>query len=194
MQSFSLEEEFSVYDSETLEPLLIMAQQLQEAGLHREVIESFDKAGQVSRVNPALYDEPQIGIIEAMISSDNELENWESVNQHYGYLEHLYGRIFDFDDPKLEDGLRKISAWHVNALNINLDGKRVQHLRKAHKIFKMRLAIAEVTLEENHPKFDFLKESIAISEQQLYLASDLYKEILRTRAVVSRDRLLAGLD
>lgn len=193
-QSDTGNEEFSIYDGSILEPLIIMARQLQEAEQHAEALEVFEKAWQVSRVANGLYDESQIDIVQSMIFSDVELENWEAVDQHYDYLTHLYNRVYTIDDPKLEQGLQAIALYHVNALNNNLDGKRIQHLRAARTVLKMRLEIAEVTLEEKDPKFDFLQESIALSERQLYLESGLSNKIIQANSRSERDRWFAGLD
>ena len=82
------------------------------------------------------------------------------------------------DDPRLESGLRKVSAWHVNALNVNLDGRRIEHLRKANKLFKLRMQIAENTLSLDDPKFAVLAQNIEICERELFLASDLNREMM----------------
>lgn len=191
-QASSPDIEYSPFDESVFEPLMLMALQLQEHNQHVEAIDVMEKAWQVNRVSSGLYNESQVDLIEHMIESEIELENWDAVSSHYDYLEHLYHRIYDIDDPELESGLQKLSSWYVNAFTSNLNGKGLEHLRKAHKIFKLRLEIAELTLKENHPKFDFLQESLAISEHQLYLASDIHKaHFYRSRV---RDQYIAGIN
>ncbi len=191
-QASSLEIEYSQFDESAFEPLVLMALQLQENDQHVEAVDVMEKAWQVNRVSSGLYNESQIGLIEHMIESEIELENWDDVSRHYDYLEHLYYRIYDVDDPKLESGLQKLSSWYVHAFISNLNVKRLEHLRKAHKILKRRLEIAELTLDEDHPKFDFLQESITISEYQLYLASDIHKAHVHQSRV--RDQYIAGIN
>ena len=115
---------------------------LREAGQHDMSLVAFQKAWEIDRIQNGLYSESQVSIIDNIISSYVELEKWDSVNEQFEYLEHLYGRIYEIDNPKFELGLKKISSWHVNALNENLAGRRVMHLRKVHHIFKARLNIA----------------------------------------------------
>lgn len=191
-QADSLDIEYSPFDESIYEPLVLMASQLQENDQHFEAIEAMEKAWQVNRVSRGLYNESQIELIESMVVSEVELENWDAVSRHYNYLEHLYNRIYDIDDPKLEIGLQKLSSWYVNAFSSNLNGKRLEHLRKARRILKKRLEIAEHTLNEDHPKYGFLQESIAISEQHLYLASDIHKGAIHQSKV--RDRFLSGIN
>ncbi|HJN97151.1 MAG TPA: hypothetical protein QGF41_15785 [Gammaproteobacteria bacterium] len=188
-----LQLEFSPYDYRLEEPLNDMALRMQEANDHEAALKVFKKVWQVNRVNNGLLHKSQLALLENMISSERELGDWEAVSKHYAHLELLYRRLYDMDDPQLESGLQKISAWYVSAINMNRDGKRMEHLRKAHQIFKLRLQIAELTLAADDPKFAFLHESIAVSEHQLYMAN-IPKEVKRTRRRTQRDRLLAGLD
>ncbi len=185
---------YNPFDAKQIESLLDHGRHLQEEGKHTEALAILDKAWQVNRINYGLYHESQLSILESIIDSQIELADWQGANDRYDYLEQLYRRLYDKNDSRLEQGLRLISLWHVNAANIDLEGKRINHLRKARQVFKLRLEVAELTLAADHPKIDFLRESIAISEQQLYLASSLNQEISRSHSRARRDRLLAGID
>ncbi len=185
---------FDPYDRSQFDVLTIAGIQRQEAGDHAAALEAFEQAWQITRVANGLLHDSQIPIVESIIVSEIELEDWESVDNHFGYLEHLYQRLYNNDDPRLERGLQKVSSWHVNAFNANVDGKRRLHLEKARKIFKTRLAVAEQTLPAEDPKFAFLRQSITLTEQYLFLMSNRYREQLRQSERASRDRLLATLD
>ena len=99
----------------------------------------------------------------------------------YDYQEHLYRRLYDTDDSRLDAGLRKVSAWHITALNVSLAGNRIEHLRKVNKLLKLRMRIAEKTLSLNDPKFAMLARNIEIFERELFLSSDLHREMLIRR-------------
>jgi hypothetical protein len=185
---------YNPYDHGQLETLVQEAIQIQEAGDHQRAVFAFEQAWQTSRVAYGLYHQAQIPLLESMIASQIELEEWQSIDNHYAYLELLYTRLYDTEDVMLEAGLQKISSWHINAFNLNLDGKREQHLRKARSLLKLRLEVAANTLPAGHPKFEFLNESIRLSEQHLYLMSARHKQQLRQQERVERDRLLATLD
>lgn len=185
---------YNPYDHSQLESLVQEAIRIQEAGNHERAVAIFEKAWQTSRVAYGLYHQAQIPLLESMIASQIELEQWQSIDNHYAYLELLYLRLYDTKDLMLEAGLQKISSWHINAFNINLDGRREQHLRKARSLLKLRLEVAANTLPEGHPKFEFLNDSIRLSEQYLYLMSERHKQQLRQHERVERDRLLATLD
>ncbi|MEQ8312489.1 MAG: hypothetical protein RL839_12765 [Gammaproteobacteria bacterium] len=185
---------YNPYDHSQLESLVQEAIRIQEAGNHEHAVLVFEKAWQTSRVAYGLYHQAQIPLLESMIASQIELEQWQSIDNHYAYLELLYSRLYDTEDVMLEAGLQKISSWHINAFNLNLDGKREQHLRKARSLLKLRLEVAANTLPAGDPKFEFLTESIRLSEQYLYLMSARHKQQLRQQERVERDRLLATLD
>lgn len=185
---------FDPYDRTQFGELTTQALQRQEAGDHAAALTAFEQAWQITRVANGLLHDSQIPVVESMIVSEIELEDWKAVDNHFGYLEHLYRKLYDNDDPRLELGLQKVSSWHVNAFNANVDGKRRLHLEQARKLFKIRLAVAEQTLPAEDPKFEFLHQSIGLTEQYLYLMSNRYREQLRQGEQSARDRLLATLD
>ena len=189
-----LEYQFGPYDIRLKEALKGLGFQLKRAGDFMAASEAYKRALHISRVNDGLFNESQLAIVERLIDVDQKMARWDQVNNHYGYLEHLYKKLYQKDDPRLEEGLRKVVAWHFDASNFNLNGRRVEHLRKAHGLLKLRLEVAELTLSGEDPLLDSLKRNIAQSEYYLYLSSDLYQEMSRERRRYARDRYLATLD
>ncbi len=182
------------YDQRLVEPLFDQARRMQEENLHEDASRLLKEALHLLRINNGLYDASQIDTLDALIESEIALQNWETVDSYYTYMEHLYRRLYGVDDPRLEHGLQKVVAWHVNALNVNLDGKRMEHLQQASKLFKLRLQVAQLTLSADDPKLDFLYRNIAICERQLYLGSDLTKEMMQRQQKARQRALLADLD
>ena len=170
---------YSPFDTAQLDSLLSSGIRSQESGNHEQALVAFQKAFEVARIQNGLFSESQVPIIESIISSEIDLKRWEAVNKNYEYLEHLYGKIYTVNNPEFNLALQKISSWHVNALDLNLDGQRVKHLRKAHKIFKKRLQIAKVTAAPEDPIFELLNESIGLSERELYRYSGAESVIFR---------------
>lgn len=195
-----LQVDFGPYDQRLVEPLSDLGELQQRVGDHDAAAQTFKQALHVIRINNGLYHESQIAVLDKLIASERELRNWEVVDKHYAYMQHLYQRLYGIDDSRLEAGLQKVASWHVSAFNVNLDGKRFEHLKTANKLFHLRLKVAHLTLSAGDPKFDFLNRNIAICERQLYLASDLNKEMMgqRGKRRDSRSRrrnpILADLD
>tara|TARA_B110000467_G_C18243821_1_gene436236 strand:- start:307 stop:1017 length:711 start_codon:yes stop_codon:yes gene_type:complete len=174
----TLESDFAAYDLRQIESLEDLGRLSQSSGEHQQALVFFKHALHVARINQGLYHESQVSIVDDIISAETALQNWEEVNNFYAYEEHLYRRLYDTDDSRLEAGLRKVSAWHITALNVNLGGNRIEHLRKVNKLFKLRMQIAENTLSLDDPKFAMLARNIEIFERELFLSSDLNSEML----------------
>lgn len=176
-----MDETLGPWDKALIKPLQELGSFQQRDGQHQEAIGTLSYVWHLTRINYGLYHESQIPLLEAMIESESRLRDWEAVNNHYLYMEHLYSKLYALDDLRLERGLQKVSAWHVSALNINLDGKRMEHLQHANKLFRLRLHIAELTLSEGDPKFELLYRNIERSEQAMYISSDFNREYQRRR-------------
>lgn len=186
--------EFNAYDGTLVAPLYQEARQQQESGNHTAAVILYKEAIHILRINQGLYNDAQIDLLDAMIDSEISLQNWEQVDKNYAYMENLYRRLYDVTDPRLEIGLQKVVSWHVNALNVNIDGKRIEHLQQANKLFRLRLQIAQLTLHTDDPKLDFLYRNIEICERQLFLASDLNREMQKRQQRTRQNALLADLD
>lgn len=184
----------SAFQINSLDSSLSEAVALQESGEHEAAILAFQKVWEIDRIQNGLYSESQVSIIERIIFSSMELASWDSVNEQFEYLEHLYKRVYDTGNPKLDLGLQKVSSWHVNALNEDLDGQRLMHLRKVHKLFKKRLDIARSTLNAEDQFLQYLKENIALSRRELYLYSDEGREMFYAQTLPSGASLLVKLD
>ncbi|MBT3530815.1 MAG: hypothetical protein HOA33_01365 [Gammaproteobacteria bacterium] len=185
-EALSLPEgEYSAYDRKQIDPLVDQGRVREEQGDFLSALSYYKQALNVARVNNGLYHESQIDILDRIIESEMAMENWAAVDNQFAYMELLYNRLFPDNDYRLEDGLRKVVSWHVTALNRGLDDKRVEHLEAADRLFRLRLGIAERTLATNDPKYSFLKFSISITERQLFLASDLHREMFGSRRVNS---------
>ena len=195
-----LENDFGPYDYRLMEPLSDLGDLQQRMGDHVSAVQTFKLAMHVIRINNGLYHDSQIDVLDKLIASESVLKNWEQVDNYYAYMQHLYQRLYSIDDSRLETGLQKVASWHVSAFNVNLDGKRFEHLKTANKLFHLRLQVAQLTLNADDPKFDFLYRNIAICERQLYLASALNQELMdrrqraRHRGIRNRNPILADLD
>ncbi|MEQ8633066.1 MAG: tetratricopeptide repeat protein [Gammaproteobacteria bacterium] len=159
---------FNVYHAESLEPLIDLGLMMQEQDRHEEAVDYFKQARQVSRIQKGLFDETQILLVEAIIESELALKNWEAVDDHYQHVEYLYHKLYDMDDPELEAGLGKVSRWLSYSLSANPVGNRIDQLYRAKRVYKLRLQIAQRTLDADHPKLAYLQENIAICDKQLY--------------------------
>ena len=185
---------YSPFETEQFDSYMTRGISAQESGQHDKALTAFQKAWEIDRIQNGLYSESQISIIENIISIYTGLSKWDSVNEQFEYLEYLYSRIYEIDNPRFELGLQKISSWHINALNENLDDQRLMHLRKVHKLFKMRLNILRSTGEPRGPSFEYLSDNIDLSKRELYLYSGIGREIAYAQVLPSGGGLIVDLD
>ena len=186
---------FNVYQFESLEPLIDLGLMMQEQNRHEEAVGYFQQARQASRIQNGLFDETQLLLTEAIIESELAMQNWEAVDGHYQHMEYLYHKLYDMDDPRLEAGLGKVSRWLSFSLSAKPVGDRIDQLHRANRLYKLRLQIAQSTLEPDHPKLAYLQENIAICEKQLYpMPSHDQDRSRRSRKAYGRNPVIASLD
>ena len=183
---------FNVFHADSFGPLIDLGLEMQEAGRHEAAIDYFKQARQVSRIQHGLFDETQIVLVEAIIESEMELKNWEEVDAHYQHVEYLYNRIYELEDPKLEEGLGKVSRWLNYTINSRPIGNRVDQLYRAKRIYSLRLQIAEQTLDSDHPKLAYLQENIKICDKQLFPVPTYEREESRNPRTRFRRSTLAS--
>ena len=155
------------YDPRLLNPLIELAATQQEIEDYVGANVTLQEALQVTRINDGLYAPNQLAILDSIIANEASLENWPAVDNHYEFMLHLLLRIYSFEDTELEIGLEKVSSWHVSAFNNDINDRSLEHLRRANKVFHYRLQTAEQTLDEDDPKFSFLRRNIATAEEHL---------------------------
>lgn len=190
----TLEAEFGAYDSRLAEQLTSLGDSLKGNGEYSAAAEVFNRALHLTRVNYGLYHQSQEAIVDRLISVEIAQRNWAAVDDRYAYLELLYRRIYSMDDPRLEVGLGRVTDWHVTAFNVNIDEKDIEHLRQAHKLLKLRLGIAQRTLDNDHPRIEALARNISYSERQLFLRSELYREYIIGKQGIARRSYIATSD
>ena len=189
-----LEYDHGVYDARLTEALQGLGAQLLLAGDQQAARDVYSRALQISRINDGLYSETQVPIIEKIIDIDLQLQNWDAVDKQYAYLENLFGKLYRTDDPRLEQSLRKLVAWHLDASNVNLEGKRLDHLRSLNRLYKLRLTVTLNTLGPDDPMTQFLSRRVALSQYHLYAHTGVASERRRQEFYSLRERYLLTLE
>lgn len=190
----ALESEFGAYDQRLVEALQALGGRLRADGDLVAAREAYSRALQVNRINDGLYNPAQISLVETLIGIGFDLGDWSGVDRQYGYLENLFRRLYPEDDIRLEQALRTVVAWHIDASNINLDGKRIEHLRAVHRIYSTRLQVALNTVGGDDPLAEFLRNRVAMSEYHLYASAVIPTDRRRQAFYGLREKYLLSLD
>ena len=183
-----LESEFGPFDSRLSEPLLATGDKLAERGDYHGAISYIERALHVLRINQGLYSEPQIAIVERLIEFNVALEDWESVDANFRYLEFLYTRLFDEGGTKWDYGIAQVADWHVIAINHNLGDDLEDHLREANKLFKLRLAYAEQDERVEQQVIDVLRHNVQYTAYHLRRQESTFETVRINTRLESRYR------
>jgi hypothetical protein len=136
-------------------------------GEYENAIDSLKEALQVSRINNGLYHYSQIEILDELIVNEALMKNWGAVNSFYDLEEHLFRRLFEPTDARLEVGLEKITAWHIGAVNEDIDNNTQEHLTKVQELLTIRLDVVENLLGNDNARYDYLLSNLAYVEFEL---------------------------
>ncbi|MFT4817173.1 MAG: tetratricopeptide (TPR) repeat protein [Pseudohongiellaceae bacterium] len=168
------EREFGENDPALIEVLVQLADRQSLSGEYENAISHLKEALQVSRINNGLYHYSQIDIVDDLIANETLMGNWEAVNSHYELEENLYRRLFGLTDARLEVGLEKVTAWHISAINQNLDDNAHEHLIKLKELLNIRLDIVENLLGNDNARHAFIVNTLEYVELELQKLQDAW--------------------
>ena len=159
--------EYGKSDPALIDMLVHLADTQSIVGEYENAIDSLKEALQVSRINNGLYQYSQIEILDELIANEVLMKNWEAVNSFYDLEEHLFRRLFEPTDARLEVGLEKITAWHISAVNEDIDSNTEEHLTKIQELLTIRLGVVENLLGNDNARYDYLLNNLAYAEFEL---------------------------
>lgn len=126
------------------EHLISLSKLYQNQGEHLKRLETLKQALHIHRLNYGLESEEQLEIIEQLISTNNNLEDWMALDQNYEYFYWVSRRVHGTDSLDLLPALNRIMEWKLTVLRKGLFGhpEIIKHqatdlLRKIRKIRKI---------------------------------------------------------
>lgn len=158
---------YGAYDQASIDVLVQFADRQSSIGEYGNAISNLKQALQLNRINNGLYHDSQIEIVDELIANEILMENWEAVNHYYDLEELLYRRLFELTDARLEVGLEKITAWHISAINEDIDDNAREHLTKLRELLAIRLGIVENLLGNDNARYEFIFATLEHVEFEL---------------------------
>ena len=155
------------FDPALIDKLLLLADSQSLIGEYENAIDSLKEALLVSRINDGLYNYSQIEILDELIANEVLMKNWAAVDNYYDLEEHLFRRLIEPTDGRLEVGLEKITAWHIRAVNEDIDGNTREHLTKIQELLTIRLDVVGNLLGNDNARYDYLLSNLAYVESEL---------------------------
>lgn len=118
-----LESEYGVYDAQLGEQLLGLGLVYQLENQHEQATDVLTRALQIKRINNGLYDLGQVAILEKVIKSNIETEDWLNVDRHYQQILWIHKRNYGETAPELLPVLDKVARWKLTAYKKRLISK-----------------------------------------------------------------------
>lgn len=125
-----------VYGGKLAQELQNLGTLYQNHGDHSGAIKVLNRSLHISRINEGLYSPSQIPILEKIIHSHKELEQWQLVSERYNYQYWLYSTNFGDDDIEMIEMELKLAYWYLNAYNLKIAPGPAQNLLNSYSLFK----------------------------------------------------------
>jgi len=164
-----LQGRYGPYDPAFGEALVGVAMSYREAGRHAEAVELLERAVHVKRVNEGLHSPGQVDLLNLLIDTQTEAEDWSGLNQSYMYLYWLVRRNKDLASPELIANLYRIGKWHVRAYALDTGEIPGAHLRHAAAAFETAAELQARRYGENSA--ELVDPLLGLALVQLRLAS-----------------------
>lgn len=123
------------------ENLISLSMIYKEQGDHIKRLEVLNQALHLHRLNYGLESKEQLGIVEQIISTNVDLEDWKALDQSYEYFYWVNRRIYGTDSLDLLPALNRVMEWKLEVIERGLYGhpEIIKHqatdlLRKIRKV------------------------------------------------------------
>jgi len=166
-----LESVHGAYDSRIGEALLSIGKLYQARGRHKDAVNYLYRALHISKVSGGLYNLAQIGIIDLIIDSNTELQDWEELEENYHYQYWVYRRNYGDDDARIIPIIDKIGRGLIQSYESNPGGQTLGNLVKAEDLYDKAVKIIANKFGDKDPQLvDTLYYTAVIN---YYIATDV---------------------
>jgi len=132
------------HDVAISENLISLAQVYKDKSDHANRLDVLNQALHIHRLNYGLESAEQFGIIEQIISTHTDLQDWMALDQSYEYYYWISRRVHGTESLALLPALNRIMEWKLDILKRGLFGhpeiikqQATDLLRKIRKIKKI---------------------------------------------------------
>lgn len=133
------------------EKLIGMGLAYRNLGQNKEAIKALNRALHINRINRGLYNVSQLPILDLIIQTNTDLQDWEALDQNYHYLYWVNRRIYGDNDPRLLPVINRLGRWHRNAYSLASDSVPFNHLLAADQLSQDAVRIIETNYGPEDP-------------------------------------------
>lgn len=145
------ETDFGVYDRRVGEQLLGLGMAYATQGRHREAVTALRRSLNIMRINDGLNTPAQLPILEAIISQNEALRDWNALDRNYDYLYWVERRNYGDGDVRLLPVMERLGHWKLKAFEEGAGNSPEGYLQQASRIFTDAAEIAEKNYGPDSP-------------------------------------------
>jgi len=131
-----------VYGEDLSQQLFSLGLAYQQKGKHGKAIKTLTRSLHLKRINNGLYSTSILPILNTLINSLAEKEQWDSVNNRYGYLKWLYEQNYNEEDIETFFLKMKMANWYLKSYNLKRQKEPIVDLVNSYKAYEQALKIA----------------------------------------------------
>lgn len=120
-----------------------------EQGDHIKRLEVLNQALQLHRINYGLESKEQLGILEQILSTNIDLEDWKALDQSYEYFYWVNRRIYGTDSLDLLPALNRVMEWKLDVIERGLFGHPEIIKHQATDLLRKIRKVREINSEES---------------------------------------------
>ena len=137
----TLESQEGAYGASVSQELLSLGTLYQQHGKHRQAIKVFKRSLHLNRINEGLYALGQVPIVERLITSLLEQQNWRSADSKFQYLQWLYQRNYSDDALELYPFKMQMANWYLKSFSLNRLKKPAEDLFRSYVGYRQAIGI-----------------------------------------------------
>lgn len=142
-QVTKLEAENGAYNDELVEELISLGQAFTNLGDHQNALDIYSRALHINRVNQGLHNINQLPILDLIIKSNTELNNFEQLIKNYSYMLWVNDRNYEMNDMRRVPAYTRAANWHMEAYDVIDPPASLQHLILATNFYSKAADIIE---------------------------------------------------
>jgi tetratricopeptide (TPR) repeat protein len=160
------ESEKGAYNPALRQSLLELGLLHREQGEYKDAVEAFEKALRISKANKGLHELSQLEIVELLIDTYSQLQDWQNLDKNLNYLVWLYRRNYS-DDERLLPVIERLGQWYMQAYQLHSIGEAVSYLVKADDLYDEAVDAISRQYGDNAPQLIGVLASSAIVNYQI---------------------------
>ncbi|MDT8429330.1 MAG: hypothetical protein RQ757_11240 [Pseudomonadales bacterium] len=151
-----IEQEGGTWAAGLSEELMRLGQLLRSSGNPEGAVEAYTRAAHISRVNFGLNSAEQVPVLEELVDTYVELEQWQEADRQQRHAFYIQTRAYDRTDPRIIPALESLAMWNVMTFNRGIvvaETHPLLPLLEAYRLYFAASQLVNVHFGLNDPRY-----------------------------------------